>query len=515
MKTITNKAKWMTVVFGLAILSSCTNSELDKINANSDNPTDVTSKFIITDIETATAFNVVGSDLSFYASVYMEHEVGTYNQMWDAETRVSQPISSSTYDNGWINLYANLRSAKAVIAKCSSGGKEAGNQITKGVAEVLAAYNLGILTDLFGDVPWTQACNISILQPQVDSQKTAYTALFAYLDAAITDLAGKDAAFSGSLGSQDLIFGGVVSSWIKFAYGLKARYTMHLLYRSSTPTTDLNNIITWANKSFASPAEDAKYAVYQGQGTSAASPFAQFYNDRDYFSVSQSFLNKLTARQDPRDSVLFMDANWNLRTNPAKIYAAPNGTPIQQMDIYDISVYSAAFNLPTNLLSYHELQFLIAEAYARLNDTTDAWTALQNAVSSCISTKITTLVNDPSVADNIGGSAINKTSIQNYLTNQVNPLFTANPLKEIMVQKYIGLYGGEGEALEAYNDYRRLQAFGQSSFIELDNPLNTTKFPLRFGYGTSDVTANPNISSLFGNGQYVYSEKVWWAGGTR
>jgi hypothetical protein len=515
MKNKINLSKWTVVGLGLALLSSCTNSELDKINANSNNPTDVTSKFIIPDIETSTAFNIVGSDLSFFASIYMEHEVGTYNQMWDAETRVSEPTSSSTYDDDWINLYNNLKNAKTVISKCSTGGEEAGNQITKGVAEVLAAYNLGVLTDLFGNVPWSQACNLSILQPQVDTQQSVYTALFAYLDSAIVDLAGKDAAFSGSLGSQDFIFGGNASLWTKFAYGLKARYTMHLLYRSSNQTTDLNNIITWAQKSFASPSEDAKYAEYQGQGTSAASPFAQFYNDRDYFSVSQSFVNKLTARKDPRDSVLFMDANWNLRTDPSQIFAAPNGTPIQQQDIYDISVYSAGFKIPTNLLSYHELQFLEAEAYARLNDLPDAWTALQSAVASCISTKITALVNDVNAEQGLGAVATNNSSIQAYLTNSVQPLFAVNPLKEIMVQKYLGFYGAEGEALEAYNDYRRLQALGESSYIELDNPLNTTKFPLRYGYGTSDVTANPNIATLFGNGQYVYTIPVWWAGGTR
>ncbi|MTK51981.1 SusD/RagB family nutrient-binding outer membrane lipoprotein [Paludibacter sp.] len=515
MKTKINISKWAFLALGILFLSSCSEDVMDKVNENKDNAKDVTSKFIITDIETSTAFNIVGSDLSFYASVYMEHEVGTYNQMWDAETRNTQPTSASTYDNSWKAIYQNLKNAKTVIAKCSTGGVEVGNQITKGVAEVLAAYNLAVLTDLFGDVPWSQACDLAILQPTVDKQKDVYTAVFAYLNAAITDLAGKDAAFSGSLGGQDLIFGGSAKAWTKFAYGLKARYTMHLLYRSTDKTTDLNNIITWADKSFTSADEDAKYAVYQGQGTAAASPFAQFYYDRDYFSVSQSFLDKLTARNDPRANVLFMDASWNLRTNPAKIYAAPNGTADEAMDSYDLSVYSVAFKMPTNLLSYHELQFLKAEAYARLNDNTNAWAALQEAISSCISTKITTLVDDVNTEQDLGATAISDTQIQTYLTSKVKPLFDANPLQEIMVQKYLGFYGGEGEALECYNDYRRLQAFGQQSFIPLSNPKNSSKFPLRYGYGTSDVTANPNVETLYGNGQYVYSEKVWWAGGSR
>ena len=522
MKNIIKHSKWALVFFGILSLSSCTEDVMDKINTNNDYSKDVISKFIITDIETSTAFNIVGSDLSFYASVYMEHEVGTYGQMWDADQRVSQPVSASTYDNQWKELYQNLKNAKIVIAKCSgTTGQDAKNQFTKGVAEVLSAYNLAILADVYGDVPWSEACDLSlpspktILQPIVDKQLTVYTYIQTQLDNALIDLGGKDLGFAGGLGSQDLIFGGDASLWTKFVYGLKARYTMHLLYKSTDPTTDLTNIITWANLSFASPSEDCKYTTYQGQGTAAASPFAQFYYDRDYFSVSQSFLDKLVARNDPRAGVLFMDAGWNLQTDPTKIYAAPNGTADQVVDNYDISVYSVGFKIPTNLLSYHELQFLKAEAYARLNDFPNAWTSLQEAVSSCISTKTAALVDDVNAEQGLGAVGITDAQISTYLTTEVQPLFTTNPLKEIMVQKYLGFYGGEGEALESYTDYRRLQAFGQESFIQLDNPLNTTRFPLRFGYGTSDVTANPNVEKLFGNGQYVYTEKVWWAGGTR
>lgn len=40
-------------------------------------------------------------------------------------------------------------------------------------------------------------------------------------------------------------------------------------------------------------------------------------------------------------------------------------------------------------------------------------------------------------------------------------------------------------------------------------------FPKRFGYGNSDVSISPNVKAAFGDGTYVYSEDVWWAGGNR
>ena len=87
-------------------------------------------------------------------------------------------------------------------------------------------------------------------------------------------------------------------------------------------------------------------------------------------------------------------------------------------------------------------------------------------------------------------------------------------LAEIMVQKYLSFHGSNGGSVEAYNDVRRLMAEGKS-YIKLDNPNNASKFPLRLGYGSSDTTTNPNVKSAFGDGSYVFTENVWWAGGTR
>ena len=44
---------------------------------------------------------------------------------------------------------------------------------------------------------------------------------------------------------------------------------------------------------------------------------------------------------------------------------------------------------------------------------------------------------------------------------------------------------------------------------------NPGKFPLRCPYGNDDTTTNPNIQAAYGDGQYVFTENVWWAGGTR
>lgn len=462
----------------LSGLSSCTDSIMDDINENKNNPEDVPSRLILTDVMTSSAFSITGSDYQFYASCYMEHNVGVYGQMYNAEIRVSEPIASSTYNNSWNNSYTNLLNLKDAIARCSAGGSEDGNYVNLGIAQVLSAYNLAILTDLMGDTPWTESCQPGVIfQPKIDKQEDIYKDIMKFLDDAIDNL-GKTTTYT-NLGTQDLIYGGDAKKWTKFAYGLKARYTMRL----SLIEAKYQDVIDLANKSFATEAEQC---IFNYNGSTSNNPINQFLVDRDYFGSSQSLHNKLVDRNDPRDAKYF-----EAYPGTSALIFAPNGSPQQIQKYYGISALSSKTN-PTYLMSFYELQFLKAEAYARLNQKDKAKEALQIALQSAF-VKVGLTVADAN----------------NYLNNNISNRFETAPLAEIMMQKYLAFY--EDESIEAYNDYRRLTAMGDNLI-----PLSNTKaFPLRYTYGSEDVTANKNVEAAYGNGQYVYTENVWWAGGTR
>jgi hypothetical protein len=475
-------------ILSVAILAttimSCSESIMDEINENINDPTDMISGLIITDAMTSTAFYVAGGDFNFYASVYIEHNAGTWNQFYNADIRSSQPTSSTTYNNTWNAVYANLYALKKVREKCSEGGSEEGNYHTLGIAQVLTAYNLAALTDVMGDVPWTEALQPGeIFTPVLDTQESIYEDIFNFLDEAIANLE-KETIYT-SLGNQDFYYGGDTDLWIKFAYGLKARYTMRLSYR----TPAYADVISFANQSFTSSAEQAQFNY---NGSTSLSPFYCMFRDRDYYGASQSLHDKLVARNDPRDNVFFIPYP-NTGTD---LVFAPNGTSNQIQGAYSISALST-ITAPTYLLSYHEIEFLKAEAYARLSNLTDAQTALENGITAAFQ-KV-----------NIGLTA---TDAEDYFDNEVLSRFNSDPLEEIMNQKYIAFF--EEEAMEAYNDYRRLKAMGDD-VITLDNPKNNTQFPLRYTYGSEDVTTNVNVRDAYGDGNYVYTENVWWAGGTR
>lgn len=463
------------------LLGACSESIMDDINKNVNDPADVPTRYILTDAITASAFRVTGSDLAFYASCYIEHNVGTYGQMYNAEIRTGEPIASSTYDNSWTAIYQIMYNLKIVINKCSTGGNEVGNYQSLGIAQVLMAYNAAILTDVFGDVPFKEALQPGIVyQPKVDSQQSIYVEVMALLDNAIENLK-KTTAVYPNIGGQDFLYNGDNEKWIKAANALKARY----LLRLSLKDPQYAKVLTAVDNAFDGADGEMKYKY---DGKTAINPFNAFLNDRDYLYASQSLHNKLVARNDPRATAFFQEYGSGF---------APNGDPVQSQGEYFISAFCTDSKQPTYLISYHELLFIKAEALLRSGNKPAAEAVLIKAIETSF-VKIGLTVAD---ADT-------------YYNDNVKALFNANPTKEIATQKYFALY--EGEALEAYNDFRRVAALDGSAPYTLENPANARGlFPQRYSYGSSDVTTNPNILSRYGDGRYVYTEKVWWAGGSR
>ncbi len=522
------KDKFAKGLFAAVLLTtsmiSCSEDVMDSINVDRNHATDVQAKFIVTDLITSTAFNTTGGDISLYTSIYMEHEVGIHNQMFNSETRNGEPYLASTFNNVWGSTYQNLKNAMTVIKKCSEGGPEENNKVTLAVGQIFAAYNLAVLTDAFGDVPWTEAGNLNeFMQPKVDKQETIYPEIIGLLDAAIANLAGSDVT---AMGANDILYAGNAAKWKKAAYGLKARYTMHTILKASDKNAALNTVLDCVSKSFTSASEEMKFDLYDAGST--FNPYHSFCWSRDGLAASESLAELFDSRNDPRGLQAFMTASWVQVSDLSKLYAAPNGSPEQLQFEYDTSLMYGAETAPTMMLSYHELLFLKAEALVRLDRVNDAESVLKDAMSAAFENfgnSINAALNSPTLNATkiraksptngiLGTSTIDASVAESYFDSTVKGLFTANPLKEVMVQKYLAFYGASGESFEAYNDYRRCMGLGEK-FIELKNPKNSSQFPLRLPYGSDDVLANQNIKAVFGDGQYVYTEKVWWAGGSR
>lgn len=505
-----------------AAFTSCSEDRMDEINFNPNNPVDVEAKFILADVLTATAVSTVGGDLNTYLSTYVEHEVGTHNQLWRAEHREGEPQIASTFNNSWNSIYSTIKNARIIVEKCSEGGSQEGNFATLGVGQILQAYNMAVLTDMYGDVPFSEAFDpFNNKTPNLDKQEALYTEILNLLDEAIVNLPKGDTHGTGNFNSHDLLYKGDKAKWLQFAHGLKARYTMRLLNVASDKNKALEDVIKHVDLSFKGVADQAAFNVYDAQNLN---PLFDFQWSRDGLAASKSIADKMIERNDPRRNRNFTDADWvqvdDMETgSDAYKELAVNGENEQIQYTYLTSTFVYSQTASTQLLSYHELLFLKAEAMQRLGKSvSDITPILKEAVQVAIINSEKS-VNDAFTAPspNLYGG-IEETSddilsddIDAYFEDEVEPLFQANPLKEIAVQKYLAFFGASGESTEMYNDIRRWNALGDN-LIDLKNP---NKFPLRLPYGGSETTTNPNVQAAYGNGDYVYSENVWWAGGTR
>ena len=290
MKSIFNLSKGILSVALISVaFASCSEDTMDNINKDKDHTTSVPAKFILADVITATAFSNIGGDFNTYYSTYVEHMVGVDNQLANAEKRNGEPSASSTFNNVWGNLYSTLKNAR--IAINISSNEVTGNYTTKGIGEVLAAINAGLIADSFGDTPFSQAAlpelangQPQFLTPELDKQEAIYTAIMEYLDAAITDLPKGDK--SDEIGEYDFIYKGDGEAWLKLAYGLKARYTMRLLARSSSKDADLQKILEYVDKSYTSIEEQAAFSIYSATNLN---PLFDFQWSRDGLAASKSY----------------------------------------------------------------------------------------------------------------------------------------------------------------------------------------------------------------------------------
>jgi Starch-binding associating with outer membrane len=467
----------------LFALSSCSKTELDRINTDLNNAKNVQAANELPTVMVESSFGTTGTDIAWYSSVFVEQSAGTYGQLRDADRRNGANVPS-LFNNNWNSVYDNLMVLKDIITKCSPNGSEPNNKATLGIAQVLTAYNLAVTTDVWGQVPWTEALMGSDkTQPVYDKQQDIYTkVLFTYLNNAIDNLSNPvSAGDKAVLAKQDLIYEGNISLWKKAAWSLKARYFMHM--QKVVPSA-VDSALACIPNGFQTAGDAFLFNKYEATSI-GENPWYQFLYDRSYLCSGETLYNIMKDRNDPRISAYFtpMDANGT-------IIPAPNGIANQSFsgDEYSYSLITdEGRTTPTPLMSYHELKFIEAEALARKGQ--DFLPAFKLAIQRNF--EFHGLTYDPS-----------------YFTNEVEPRLgttSDSKLTEVLTQKYIAFY--EAESIESYNDYRRTR------IPALNNPNNnlaTYGFVERFPYPTSEEANNSaHIPSID-----VFNNKVWWAGGT-
>jgi len=129
-----------------------------------------------------------------------------------------------------------------------------------GVADILMALHLNMASNLWGDLPYSQAfIGVANLTPAFDDQKNVFDTAMNLLNEGISALQQPDA--DGELDeASDFIHAGNAGAWIKTAHAIKARMLTQL---SKTSQYDASAVLSELNAAYTSNTDDAQVTVFE------------------------------------------------------------------------------------------------------------------------------------------------------------------------------------------------------------------------------------------------------------
>lgn len=137
---------------------------------------------------------------------------------------VTYNYTTSSYAGVWAALYDDLINYKYIETESEGDPLLASSNA---IAKIMMAYDFHMLVDLFGDIPYTEALQGSDnVIPKYDSQVEIYQDLVAKLNTAINMIETSEGA--NAIGAGDVMFGGDMHEWAKFANTLKLRLLIRM-----------------------------------------------------------------------------------------------------------------------------------------------------------------------------------------------------------------------------------------------------------------------------------------------
>lgn len=435
---------------------SCSEWIDPEINSDPNNPTDVGEAQLLAPVEANLAY-IVGGELARWSCVWMQQIAGIQSQSAENDIYI---ISESDADNAWSwNLYApGMINTKLIMEKAAAGG----SPHYAGVAKILMAYHLGVTTDLWGDIPYSDALKglQNNFKPKYDTQQQVYDTIFSLLDQAIQNLSATNSVLSP--GDEDLIYGGDLTKWKKTAYALKARYNLHLAKRKGT--TAYTAALDAIANSYTGNEDDFRFVF--GTNFNNSNPIYQSEQRRvGYYSASATYQEKLSSTGDPRQAVYF---DGTLGSKP--------GEP--DPDASSIGAAYASADSPVYLISYAELKFIEAEAALATGDLPRAADAYNEGLKASL------------LREGVYGNG-------SWYNSQEETSATIT-LEKIMTQKWLSSF----LQIETWTDWRRT-GFPQ---LALATGAVKNQIPRRLPY--------PENERLY-NGENMpagltITDRVWW-----
>jgi hypothetical protein len=443
-----------------ALLASTACGDLTSINNNPNGPTDVQPPSMLSNAIQTVVDRVDGPNnnldirggglwVQYYAEI----------QYRDEDKYIVRP----GVDGEWGMYSGPLEDFQRMINK----GVAAGVPNWEAVGRIMKSYVFSVMTDAMGDIPYSEAFQErALLTPKYDTQQAIYTALFADLAKATQQIDPAGIGFS----SGDIMYGGDMTTWRKFANSLRLRLAMHLT--NVAPATAQSEALAAVTAGVFASNDESAQLMYLASAPNQNPVYTNVHVDkRDDYGMSKTLVDSLRSWNDPRLPV-YAQLNKDTILANRTYQGLPNGL----LDgagpaLFYISRFGAYWRetpaAPLALLTYSEVLFLEAEAAER------GW----------ISGNATQLYDD-AIRASMEQYGIATTAIDAYLAQpRVVYATGAAGLTQIAYQKWVSLFM---QGMEGWTEVRRT---GVPALVPGPNAV-LTKIPERLPYSDNEAVLN-------------------------
>ncbi len=370
----------------------------------------------------------------------------------------SRSISDRWFAEFYRDVLADLTEASRILESEKEQISVAVYNNKKVTIEILIVFAYYHLLATYGDIPYTEALNIDIVQPKYDPAPEVFDKLIVRLDEALALINPAEQGYA----QADIILQGDMSKWKMFGNSLKMR--MGMLIIDVDPGKSSTMILAAAPNVVSSNNENLM--IHYLTAPPNTNPLWEdlVQSGRSDFVGANTLVDKMKALNDPRIPLFF---EKNEQGNyVGGIYGSVNNynsfsAPTQKL---------SAPEFPHTFFSYAEMEFYKAEAIERgiaVGGTAEEH--YNNAVTASI--------------EEWGGTPAEAAA---YLAQpEVNYQTAPGTFKEkIGVQSWIALYN---RGFDAWTQWRRLDA---PALVAPPNNQSGGAVPVRFTYPVIEQNLN-------------------------
>lgn len=474
------KSILLLVVF-LSLITSC-DKDFSEINTNPNAPVEVQPDLLLRKV----IYDFV--DEMSYEGFVAGNLLSQHFTMVDFNLFDRHALSDPQLGgNPWPSIYRNLRDNEILLNQARTKTSQA---VYEGPALIMKAYMTAMLTDIYGDVPYSEALRGTegLTNPSYDSQEDIYQSekgILRNLEEAILLLEN----YSSTVALQgDILYQGDLDKWITLAESIRFKYLMRI--SSRVDVSSQLQAIYEAGNYISHAAQDASFDFAAGLPNSFRMQQLR-EGDFNLFVMSETSQEILEDLNDPRRLVWFRPAA-NGDGDFAGLLNGPDASQIS-ISVADFSLAGEIFRentaaLNANLMTSWECHFLIAEAAERGWIAASAEEHYNLGVEQAFEYWNTNLP-------------------ENYLSSGSAAFASngSNALEQILTQKWLA---NSINGYESWIEYRRT-GFPQLKAVSAS--LNNGVYPVRMPYPADESSLNAanNASALAGEGNSV-NLKVWW-----